>query len=309
MSGKAAESKSKSKARYCVKKGENLPDAFRRVLSEQLTQAVEVLSAHEGSLEEPVHEARRCIKRVRSVLRLIKPAIPNTYASENRRLRDVGRSLSELRDSHALLQTLMELEEEAKERQSEESGQRAFADAHTFLENRGQQIAQTMGEGGIDDSISRLRQALSRIEKLRYVKVNPRGISKSIYRTVKRGRKAFAAAENDGDSEQFHQWRKRAKDLRYQLSLLSDLRPELRVYAESAKELEQRLGDDHNLAVLSALLSGTQTSGGDELESLRKEIARRQSVLRDQAMEIGKNLYGEKRKFWKHRVAAASMEV
>jgi len=240
---------------------------------------------------------------------LLRPAIPKTYGRENRRLRNVGRSLSELRDSHALLQTLDDLAEAGEERKPGESRQHAFADARRFLESRGLQIAHTMREGGIEDSISCLRQALDRIGKLSYAKVNAQGISKSIYKTVKRGRKAFSVAENDRDSEQFHEWRKRAKDLRYQLSLLSELRPELELYANLAKELEQRLGDDHNLAVLLALLSGTQTSDGAEFQSLQKKIASRQSALRDQAREIGHTLYGEKPKVWKHRVSASAMEA
>lgn len=306
MSAKAAGAKAKFKPQYCFLKGEALPDAIRRVLSEQLSQALQVLSAHGESLEEAVHEARRCIKRVRSVLRLIRPAIPNTYARENRRLRNVGRSLSELRDSHALIQTLNDLE---KVGQAKRSRRHAFAVAHTFLESRGQQVEKAMEEGGMDQSVSRLKEALKDIEKLTYVKVNPETISKSIYKTVKRGMKAFAAAENDGDSENFHDWRKRAKDLRYQLSLLSDVRPDLQGYSKSAKKLEQFLGDDHNLAVLSALLGEAQASDGHEFQSLQKQISGRQSALREQARDIGEKLYGEKRKTWKQRIAATVLET
>ncbi len=87
-----AESKleSKSKPQYFFKKEEDLRDAIRRILAEQLTRAVQVLSRPEGGSESAVHEARRSIKRARSLLRLVKVAIPNTYARENRRLRDVG---------------------------------------------------------------------------------------------------------------------------------------------------------------------------------------------------------------------------
>ncbi len=306
MSRKAVGAKSKSKLQYCFRKGEALPDAIRRILSEQLGQAVQVLSAHGESLEDAVHEARRCIKRVRSALRLIRPAIPHTYARENRRLRDIGRSLSELRDSHALIQTLGDLE---KLRGGKEPRRHAFADARTFLESRGQQIERTMEEGGMDQSISRLKEALKDIQKLTYAKVNPETISKSIYKTVKRGMKAFAAAENDRKSEKFHDWRKRAKDLRYQLSLFSDLRPDLQDYSKSAKELEQLLGDDHNLAVLSALLGEAQASDGHEFPSLQKQISGRQSALREQAKDIGEKLYGEKRKVWKRRIAVTVLEI
>lgn len=303
MKSGAAQSKSKAKPEYCFRTGEELPGATKRIIREQLARAVEVLSRSGGSLEEAVHEARRCLKRARSVLRLVKFAIPNTYARENARLRDVGRSLSELRDSHALIQTLEDLEEHGKKWQRSGARKPEFQQAHAFLESRGQQIAKAMDEGGMKNSIAQLETALTHIARLSFAKVDWQGIQKSLYRSVKRGVRAFAAAEDDGEAEKFHEWRKRAKDLRYQLSLFAELRPDLEQYSHSAKDLEQHLGDDHNLAVLTGLLTQVQDSDGD-LHLLENEISGRQSALRDKARKIGRHLYGEKRKVWKHRLAA-----
>ncbi len=147
------------------------------------------------------------------------------------------------------------------------------------------------------------------LDKLTYAKVDAPGLTKSLYKSVKRGMDAFAAAEDDPEPEKFHEWRKRAKDLRYQLSLLSELRPDLQEYSKSAKELEQLLGDDHNLAVLVDLLREAQTSGGEELRSLHEQISGRQSALRGKARKLGKQLYGEKRKVWKHRLSATNLEA
>lgn len=309
MSKEAVETTSQIEPQYRFEKGEDLPDAIRRILSEQLSRAVEVLSQPGDSLERAVHEARRCIKRARSVLRLVKFAIPKTYTRENSRLRDVGRSLSELRDSHALLQTFDELKEHETREHENESRQRAFEDAHTFLESRGEQIAQGMEQGGMEQSIAGLKNALTHLGKLTYAKVDAHGITKSLYKSVKRGMKTFAAAKDDPEPEKFHEWRKRAKDLRYQLSLLSDLRPDLQGYSRSAKELEQLLGDDHNLAVLAQLLGGSHTSGGEDLRALQEKISGRQSALRGKARKLGKQLYGEKRKIWKRRLAATNMDA
>lgn len=300
MSKEALETTSRIEPRYRFEKGEDLRSAIRRIVSEQLSRAAEVLSQPEDSLEAAVHEARRCIKRSRSVLRLVKFAIPKTYARENSRLRDVGRSLSELRDSHALLQTL----EELKNNDSEQS---AFEDVHTFLESRGEQIAEAMKKGGMEQSIAGLRNALTHVDKLTYAKVDAPGLTKALYKSVKRGMEAFAAAKEHSEPERFHEWRKRAKDLRYQLSLLSELRPDLQEYSKSAKELEQLLGDDHNLAVLVDLLGEAEHSSGDNLRSLHEKISGRQSALRGKAKKLGKQIYGEKRKIWKRRLAATNM--
>jgi CHAD domain-containing protein len=296
-----------TKPEYFFKRGEALPAGIRRILSEQLTQAVEVLSADRNSLEKAVHEARRSLKRARSLLRLVKFAIPKTYARENRRLRDVGRSLSELRDAHALAQTLEDLERSRNGGQADES-RRAFASARTLLESRGERITKSMEQGGKEQSIAQLQEALTRIARLTYAKADARGIAKSIRRSVNRGTKTFAKAKDDPEPERFHEWRKRAKDLRYQISLLSELRPDLQQYSRAAKELEQLLGEDHNLAVLKYLLNEAQMSEGEELRPLRKKISGRQSALRDQAKEIGERLYGEKRQVWKDRLPATAIE-
>ena len=160
-----------TKPEYFFKKGEALPDAIRRILSEQLTQAVEVLSGDRDSLEKAVHEARRSLKRARSLLRLVRFAIPNTYARENQRLRDVGRSLSELRDAHALAQTLDDLERSRNGGQADES-RRAFASARTLLESRGERITKSMEQGGMEQSIAQLQEALTRVARVSYAKVD-----------------------------------------------------------------------------------------------------------------------------------------
>ncbi len=140
-----------------------------------------------------------------------------------------------------------------------------------------------MNEGGMENAIAQLKAAIAHVDKLTYAKVDFPRIAKSLRKSVKRGIEAFRAAEDDPEPEKFHEFRKRAKDLRYQLSLLSELRPDLQKYSESAKELEQMLGDDHNLAVLTDLLKEAQTSSGEEIHSLQRQIVGRQSALRDKA--------------------------
>ncbi|MFL6447290.1 MAG: CHAD domain-containing protein [Bryobacteraceae bacterium] len=296
---------SEVKPQYCFEKDEDLPEGTRRILSEQLSRAVQMLSTPGDSLEHAVHEARRCLKRARSALRLIKFAVPNTFARENQRLRNVGRSLSELRDAHALTQTLRELEEHQN---AEEAGSPrvTLEKAYEFLRTREARIMQAMEKGGMENAIAQLNEAATRMRKLSYGHVDPQGISKSLRKSIKRGKKAFAATEDDTAAERFHEWRKRAKDLRFQLSLLASLRPDLQPYSNSAKELEQLLGDDHNLAVLSAVLSETQLPE-HELQALRTGIDYRQNELRGKARTIGSYLYADKRKVWKHRLSAKSI--
>ena len=57
----------------------------------------------------------------------------------------------------------------------------------------------------------------------------------------------------------WHDWRKRAKDVWYQLRLLQDTWPDvMKAMAGQASQLSDLLGDDHDLAVLSTKLEGDQ---------------------------------------------------
>src|SRR5688572_28848189 len=85
----------------------------RRVAAEQLEDAVGQLQ--NGMSDDPVtavHEARKDLKKTRALLRLTRSGLPkSTYRSENRALRDAGRSLSGTRDADVMIQTVDKLAE------------------------------------------------------------------------------------------------------------------------------------------------------------------------------------------------------
>jgi CHAD domain-containing protein len=57
-----------------------------------------------GNLDEAIHEARKSVKKVRTVLRLMQGDLGNTYREESSFLRDVGRKLSQFRDAGAIIE-------------------------------------------------------------------------------------------------------------------------------------------------------------------------------------------------------------
>ena len=102
------------------------------------------------------------------------------------------------------------------------------------------------------------------------------------------------AARKSGEPEHFHDWRKRAKDLRYQLEMLEPrLSSRFTELREMAEELAEMLGDLHDLDVL-----------GDDLarRALNEESKVRMSALifeaRDQLVQdclaLGRDTYRQK---------------
>src|SRR5262249_53506969 len=85
----------------------------RRLVPKQMEEALEHLTGpHKESRDEAVHEARKCFKKIRAVLRLVRPVIgEKSYREENICFRDAGRPLTEVRDAKIFIETLDQLAE------------------------------------------------------------------------------------------------------------------------------------------------------------------------------------------------------
>src|ERR1700761_3974460 len=91
---------------YRFKAGETVPDNIRRIVAEEVDWAVGRLrAATPKTRDEAIHEARKSIKKLRGLLKLIRPELGNHYRAENKALRAIGRKLSELRDASAIIET------------------------------------------------------------------------------------------------------------------------------------------------------------------------------------------------------------
>jgi adenylate cyclase len=299
--------KEKPQTTLSLEHGEALTAGIHRMFAEQLSLAIYELSHTEGSLDTAVHEARKCIKRTRSLLRLIRPAIPKIYSSENRRLQQVGRSLSALRDSQVLLDTLSDLRKpEDTDGHSDSQLQEKFEAVCELLRNRKQSVTQTLQEqGGRQRAIDQLTEARATLHDSSLQKADSKLTIRQLASVIKRGKKAYANAYDDPTADNFHNFRKRAKDLRYQLGVLSNLWPDVfDAYVSSAKDLEQTLGDDHNLAVLTDVVKEHRPHGEEE-QALLEHIAKKQAQLREKANCLADRIYSEPVKAWTSRLQAS----
>src|SRR6266516_4013585 len=76
---------------YRLKGDETIADGVRRVATAQLDDALENLRDPSRDRGEAVHEARKDLKKVRAILRLVRDRVgDDLYKVENRRLRDAG---------------------------------------------------------------------------------------------------------------------------------------------------------------------------------------------------------------------------
>jgi CHAD domain-containing protein len=131
-------------------------------------------------------------------------------------------------------------------------------------------------------------------------------ICNAVCKIYQRGQRALAKTINDPEPETFHAWRKRVKDVWYELRILQPLnRTVLEEMAHDAEVLGELLGSEHDLNFLRARLEkecGDETLA-EELTQLQKLITKSCKRLRRDALELGRRFYAEPSKAFAKRIS------
>jgi CHAD domain-containing protein len=280
---------------YRLKKGESIPDGIRRIVHEETESAIGELSHTAGKKrDEGIHEARKSIKKIRGLLRLARPQLGRIYRTENRRLGDIGRKLSEIRDATAIIEVFDGLAAKHKDGLQKNG----FAPVRKGLEASKREMLQRAGTA---DAVKRATAALRSIQKgvdswpLKQDGFN--AVATGLEERYGRGRKAMALAQKDDAPENFHEWRKRVKDHWYHVRLLESLWTDvMQAHEHSLHDLETWLGDEHNLVVLCGNIEKQPENYGDE-KTVRLFLtlaAQEQKELREKSLSLGERVYERK---------------
>jgi CHAD domain-containing protein len=262
-----------------LKPGVSLRKNIRRIVRDQLDDGLEHLTGRRaGTRDEAVHEARKSFKKVRAVLRLVRPAIgAAAYRAENACFRDAGRPLAEVRDAKVLIDTLDKLAEHFQE----QLAGRSFDDTREAL--RANLLETQRRVLDTHDALAAVakvvRKARRRVKDWADVPGKWWAVGDGLEDGYRRTRDAFRDAVADPTAETLHEWRKQAKYLRHQLEVLRPVWSErLTALADEADRMAERLGDDHDLSVLRQRLSAEPGWFGDVAELLTL-IDRRRAEL------------------------------
>jgi CHAD domain-containing protein len=281
---------------------ENVREAILRCASEQLDRAVAELS--EGINRDParaVHNARKAIKKERSLLRLARGAMPaKQRRRENAALRDAARGLSGARDAVVMSAALDGVA-------SHFAGQlpsSTFDAIGEQLESRqGRAAAGSNGSALEPQAVQELGAVRLRVEDW---KISDRGweaLEAGLSRSFKQGRKAFAGARRSKSSEAMHAWRKRVKDLWYQQRLLAEIcGPTVRGQAKDAHRLADLLGDEHDLSVVRDELTERPMPVAADVDAVVRLLDLRREELQAQAFHLGERVYAESPKAYRRRM-------
>ena len=123
--------------------------------------------------------------------------------------------------------------------------------------------------------------------------LNWKQICNAVCKIYRRGHRALGKTIDDPDAENFHAWRKRVKDVWYQLRILQPLnRTVLEEMAQDAEVLGELLGSEHDLDFLRARL---ERETGDE--TLAHELAQLQKLIGQTLQRIAPRCAGTRTAF------------
>jgi len=286
---------------YHFVKDESVAKGTCRLVKERVEHAMKCLDQPRDEMEA-VHSARKDIKKLRAILRLVRLRLgTKLYRRETDLLRDAAEKLAPVRDARVKLATIDALAEHFQERLAP----KPFPKVRAMLKKENDQARKIFArDDGTNDVKDLLTKMLGHADDWRFGSDSWGALGPGLRRAYKAGRDAYALVQEDDSAENFHEWRKRVKDLWYHLSLLR------RVWSETidslrkqAEVLSEYLGDEHDLAVLSDALAAVRKKlPEDEVETLHGLIDLRRKELRAEALALGGKIYMEKPSVFSKRI-------
>jgi CHAD domain-containing protein len=275
---------------YRFEKKETISDGVQRITSEEIHFVIAELNSVPLQSEN-IHEARRHLKKVRALLRLVRKRFPSAlFKKERETFRVAGKMLSPIRDVRVISKALVSLKGSAGK----------INPGFLFLTA----VLQTdcdrreMGKTELSGITKLLRAALGRVENRPLAKPGCSEIRAAMERSFLRCKKSFRKSIETEKNEAFHEWRKRVKDLEYHLRLFEKAwRKNTKCSWGKIKRLDDLLGEDHDLVLLTEKLRGFKFQSGELQNGYQKivtAICKRRAKLQQRAMKIGKETFKER---------------
>jgi CHAD domain-containing protein len=243
---------------------------------------------------ELVHEARKAVKRMRALARLLRHQLGEPeFGRVNDSLRAAAQRLAGARDAEVRLETLHALAERHPQELAPERLRRLD---ERLRSERGEAIEPADLDRVLAD-IAAMRRQLARWNLVEHdfdaLVPGLRRIYRGGRRRHRRVRRAHARNAQD-----LHDWRKRVKSLYYVLDMLGGANAKgARGATRRAHRLGDLLGEEHDLWMLNVFVDRHPDAFGDDnatRDALLRRIERRRARLRRRALRLGGRLYRRK---------------
>jgi CHAD domain-containing protein len=251
-----------------LKRKEGLTEGLQRVSEELLRDLLQAME-QEKLTPRQVHDARKIIKNLRAMLRLTRGALNDEARSaRNQALRDLAGPLSGPRDAAVTLAAFENLYNEGLNgnphpkaepcwathlQQSLSEKARALVPAESY--ESGVEKVRHLGQLlPVEDAQSRSGPKQTR-DNDRWESIVEEGLRKTYRQGRRRVRQVVANAETS--DKEWHELRKRVKDLGYQLTLFKKVKG-IKPLLKKLDEVGTALGDARDLTLLRDSLGNVQ---------------------------------------------------
>jgi CHAD domain-containing protein len=291
---------------------ESVSDGIQRNVRREVEKALNFVvpemnpQKNDTSEAEVVREIRKCFKKVRAALRLVREELgDDIYHRENWFFRDAARPLSEVRDA----QMLVEILEKFARQLAHQIDSKALAKVHDALNANQLEVTHRVleKEKALAEVKDFATQALARLSDWGFDRSGWDVLESGLARTYRISRRALSVAMESPSVVNLHEWRKQNKYLWHQLQLIEPMwiarEKEL---GNQFHQLSRTLGEDHDLAVLKQTFAVDPLAYGGHrfLKEIFVLIDSSRGEYERAAFTLGRQLYKESPNLFTNRIAS-----
>jgi hypothetical protein len=288
---------------FRLKQDQPVADEIRRIVIRQFELAAgELRDVGNPNDDAAIHRARRRMKKVRALIRLVRPTLGDTFDRVDRRLRKTAHLLAPIADGQGIVHALDELADKYRS----DFSPAVFDTIRAGLVER---EVRADRKAKVDRLLQRVRSAL-RKERNRVAIWEPKGggfrdIADGLETGYRRARKALATALKHPTADNYHRWRRRVKDSWFHVRVIETrCGNRLASYERRLETLDECLGQYHNFALLRGILAADPFVSRQETARRLRLIRRYQAELRQRARSLGTSAYRERPGHFVRRVRA-----
>lgn len=278
---------------FRIKTGQDMSAEIRRIVLEQLDIAASELKAiGDPETDQAIHDARRRVKKIRAVIRLVRPVLDKPYRSVDADLSDVSQLLAPVADGQGIINTLNAL----AQRYHNVLPKRTASSIRSELVEREKRVdSQAKAEHVLQRAASALRSERSRVKRWQLSAKGFNALEPGLKESFRRSRQAMKTARLHPTPEKYRTWRRQVKDLWFHIRLIeSRCGNQLMGYQRRLEALDGVLGEYHNLVLLRDVLVTDSGLSRREAAQCLKVVAKYERVLRRDAQVLGGRLYSER---------------
>lgn len=255
---------------------------LRKAVSNSLFELALAFSTPGKNAHTLIHEARKPLKHLKTLSRLLHKVDPEAFTRFHAELADLGSALAETREAAALAETASWLAASAR---APDEASRFTRLAKTLEARRdalpAADLRTVLGKAG-----ARCRALSEMAGNLPYPqgrKKTARLLAHSWQEMMQEGRRTLSPLTVESEAEAFHDLRRCAQNLSAACALLRSLWPEaMRARQESCRDLIDNLGRESDIEGLMQLMRREPQHFGEAIDQviLERLLTRRRQALR-----------------------------